>query len=133
MKLYIALFLSLALVGCASVTGSKLQPVSVASMCNGQQINDVMCTLTNDKGQWFIKTPGTVTINKSYEDLTVDCKKDDITGSAKFQSKAEGGAWGNIIAGGGIGYLVDRNTGAGFSYQTNLTVQLIGECKKSEY
>ena len=133
MKRFIVLLFPVIFVACASVTGTKLQPVSVSTLCNGQQINDVMCTLTNDKGQWFVKSPGTVTINKSYEDMTIDCKKDDLTGTSKFQSKAEGGAWGNILAGGGIGYLVDRNTGAGFSYPTNLTVQLIGECKKSDY
>lgn len=34
-----------------------------------------------------------------------------------------------ILAGGGIGYLVDRNTGAGFNYPDSITVVLrkIGE------
>ena len=133
MKNIVFLLLAFSLVGCASVTGTKLQPVSLTTMCNGETINDVMCTLTNDKGQWFLKTPGSVTINKSYEDITVDCKKEELTGSSKFKSGSEGAVWGNVLAGGGIGYLVDRNTGAGFSYPSNMTIQLIGECKKSNY
>ena len=133
MKNIVLLLLAISLVGCASVTGTKLQPVSLTTMCNGEAINDAMCTLTNDKGQWFLKTPGSVTINKSYDDITVDCKKEELAGSSKFQSQSEGSVWGNVILGGGIGYLVDKNTGAGFSYPSNMMVQLIGECKKSNY
>jgi hypothetical protein len=39
-------------------------------------------------------------------------------------SKAQGMLWANIIAGGGIGYVVDRNTGAGFDYPNSITVFL---------
>ena len=38
--------------------------------------------------------------------------------------KANGSVWGNILAGGGVGYAVDRNTGAGFDYPTVITVSL---------
>jgi hypothetical protein len=32
--------------------------------------------------------------------------------------------WGNILIGGGIGYIIDRNTGAGFDYPATVTVNL---------
>jgi hypothetical protein len=32
--------------------------------------------------------------------------------------------WGNILLGGGIGYIVDRNTGAGFDYPPTIIVAL---------
>ena len=117
--------------GCASITSTKLQPVSVTTACDGELINDATCTLANDKGSWFVKTPGSVTISKSYGDLSVECKRGDaIRGSQTFQSKNEGAVWGNILAGGIIGYAVDANTGAGFSYPPTLAVNMTGSCPK---
>ena len=61
--------------------------------------------------------------------MAVDCSKDDAKGHESVVSKSNGSVWGNIIAGGGIGYIVDRNTGAGFDYPNTITVMLhkIGE------
>lgn len=120
----IAVVSVVALTGCASVTGSKLQPVSVQTIQDSKEIAGAGCTLTNDAGKWFVTTPGTVTIQKSTGDLAVDCKGSESTGHETVVSKANGGVWGNIILGGGIGYIVDRNTGAGFDYPTNITVML---------
>lgn len=118
--------------GCASITSTKLQPVSVTTACDGETISEATCTLSNDKGSWFVKTPGSVTINKSYGDLAVECKRGDtIKGSSTFQSKNEGAVWGNILAGGIIGYAVDANTGAGFSYPPTLAVNMTGSCPKN--
>jgi hypothetical protein len=30
--------------------------------------------------------------------------------------------WGNILIGGGVGYIIDRNTGAGFDYPSTTTI-----------
>jgi hypothetical protein len=64
-KFAISLIISASLLasGCASITSTKLQPVSVTTACNTEVINDVTCTLVNDKGSWFVKTPGSVTID----------------------------------------------------------------------
>lgn len=112
----------LTLSGCASITGSKLQPISVQSVSDGQEISGVGCTLTNDAGKWFVTTPGSVTVQKSTGDMAVDCVKDDLRGRENLVSKSNGAVWGNIIAGGGIGYIVDRNTGAGFDYPNTVIV-----------
>jgi hypothetical protein len=119
----------LALTGCASITGSKLQPVSVQTIQDSKEVSGVGCTLTNDAGKWFVTTPGTVTVQKSTGDMAVDCKKDSLAGTETVVSKSNGGVWGNILAGGPIGYVVDRNTGAGFDYPNSVTValRLIGE------
>jgi hypothetical protein len=111
-------------VGCASITGSKLQPVSVQTVIDGKEIAGAGCSLTNDAGKWFVSTPGSVTVQKSTGDMTVDCVKDELRGRETLVSKAQGMLWGNIIAGGGIGYIVDRNTGAGFDYPNTITVFL---------
>lgn len=115
----------LTVTGCASIVGEKLQPVSVQTMQDNKEVAGVGCTLTNDAGKWFVTTPGSVTIHKSTGDLAVDCKKDgDLAGHETVVSKSNGAVWGNILAGGGIGYIVDRNTGAGFNYPDSITVML---------
>lgn len=111
-------------VGCASITGSKLQPVSVQTVVDSKEVSGIGCTLTNDAGKWFVSSPGSVTVQKSTGDMTVECVKDELRGRETVVSKAQGMLWANIIAGGGIGYVVDRNTGAGFDYPNSITVFL---------
>ncbi len=105
------------------MTGSKNQPVSLTSACVIKgPINGANCTLTNDKGQWFVQTPGSTVIQKSTQDLMIVCKKDRHFGNATYSSKSNGGVWGNILVGGLIGYAVDSSTGAGFDYPSNMNV-----------
>jgi len=111
--------------GCASITGSKNQPVSVTALHEGKQIDGADCVLTNDKGTWFVKSPGSTVIQKSGSDLTITCNKDGVPpGSASAASSANAGAWGNILFGGIVGYVVDASTGAAFDYPTSLGVQM---------
>jgi len=114
--------------GCASITGSKNQPVSLTAVCNAEPVSGANCTLANDKGQWFVATPGSVMIQKSGGDLAVSCKKGDAAGGGTFVSKANGGIWGNILAGGIIGYAIDAGSGAGFDYPPNMTVIMSPPC-----
>ncbi len=126
-----AIVVSLLMTGCASITSGKHQPVSVAAVCDGQPVVEASCTLVNDKGSWHVKTPGSVMIQKAYGDLAVNCKKADAVGSTKFSSKSNGAVWGNILAGGIIGYAVDASSGAGFDYPTMMTVTLPPPCGTS--
>lgn len=126
------LMLSFASVGCATITGSRNQPVSVQAVHNGSSLEGVGCSLTNDKGTWFVKTPGSTTIQKSGQDLVVACSKEGVpAGSTTVASSANGGVWGNILLGGFIGYAVDASTGAAFDYPTSMTVQM-GQVLKLE-
>lgn len=118
--------------GCASITSGKIQPVSVITTCDGEQLAGANCTLANDKGSWFVKTPGSVSINKAYGDMTITCSKGkDANGVQTFKSTNEGAVWGNILAGGIIGYAVDAGSGAGFSYPPTMTISMSGDCKKA--
>lgn len=117
---------ALVLFGCASITNSKLQPVSVNAFTkNGDEVEDARCSLMNDKGTWYINTPGSVTIQKSYSDMVVMCRKKGMSaGSITVVSASNGGVWGNILAGGIIGYAVDASSGAGFDYPTMMNVEM---------
>ena len=117
------------LTGCASITSGKVQPVSVQTMCDGKEVQGATCTMRNDKGSWFVRTPGSVPINKAYGDMTIECVKgEEMKGVNTFKSASEGAVWGNIIAGGIIGYAVDAGTGAGFSYPPVMIVNMTGKC-----
>jgi len=123
-----AVALAVVSTGCASITGSKNQPVSLTAICEAQPVNGASCTLSNDKGQWFATTPGSVMIQKSGGDLAVSCKKEEASGGGTFVSKANGGIWGNLLAGGIIGYAIDASSGAGFDYPPNMTVIMNPPC-----
>lgn len=111
--------------GCASITGSKNQPVSVQASHNGQVLDSADCTLVNDKGVWYVKAPGSTVVQKSGQDLVVTCNKYGLPqGVATYASSANGGVWGNILFGGLIGFAVDASSGAAFDYPTSMGVQM---------
>lgn len=119
--------------GCASITSGKNQALTVQSTCGGAPLVDATCKLTNSKGNWVVNTPGSVTIHKAYGDLNIACRKDGLTStSGTFESSATGGVWGNIIAGGVIGYAVDAGTGAGFDYPQSITVSFDPPCGSTD-
>ena len=94
-----ALVTLVALTGCASVSGTRMQPVSVQTIQDNKEVSGVGCTLMNDVGKWFVTTPGSVTVHKSTGDMIVECKDTKSAGSETVVSKSNGAVWGNIILG----------------------------------
>ena len=121
------LFISFLFTGCASITGSRNQPISVTATLEGKPVVGANCELLNDKGKWYVTTPGSVVILKSYQDLTATCRKPETKkiGATTFKSANEGSVWGNVLAGGLIGYAVDASSGAGFSYPPTLNIEMV--------
>jgi|TARA_X000000950_G_scaffold245446_1_gene302316 uncharacterized protein YceK len=125
-KNFLILVILIFLTGCASITESKNQSMSVST---GEVIG-AMCTLTNSKGSYYVNsTPGSVMVQNACDQLTVTCKKDGYVpanpNAGSVQDKSKGMAWGNIIFGGIIGIAVDRQTGAGCTYpQQNIIFPL---------
>ena len=119
-----ALALLGALAGCATVSESYDQEVIVRTIEDNREIVAVGCVLTNDAGRWFMMAPGRVTVRKSAGNLFVDCKKGAISaGQERFASRANNTATiGNVVTTAGLGYLLDKQTGAGFNYPDTLTV-----------
>jgi len=114
--------------GCASLIDSKSQPITVFAECGGQQISGAACNLSNDKGTFYTRVPGTVTIQKSYGDLALACSFGRGQAVTVVRSNATGPVWGNIVNGGLIGWAVDANTGAGFDYPNVITVSFSPPC-----
>jgi hypothetical protein len=111
------------LFGCASIVSGQNQSVSINAMSDSGQVVGAQCTLTNNKGTWYVMTPGTTTVHRSYGDLGVRCeKKSESSGVATVKSHTKGMAFGNILFGGIIGAGVDMKTGAAYDYPTLITV-----------
>ena len=112
--------------GCASITGTTNQSVSVQTVDPaGKEVAGSACELSNNKGKWFITSPGSSTITRSNDDLMVLCKKESYEpGRASVVSATKGSMFGNILLGGGIGAIIDHNNGAAYEYPTFFQVQM---------
>lgn len=115
------LYLSLLLTSCASIVTGQNQAVSVDT----SPVKDAVCTLSNDKGTWFVNSPGSTTILRSYSDLHVSCEKKGFgKGITTVKSSTKGMAFGNILVGGLIGTAVDCGTGAAYDYPSLINVPI---------
>jgi hypothetical protein len=104
--------------GCASITGTTNQNVSIQTRePAGKEITGAACELSNSKGKWFITTPGSVGVTRSNDDMQVICSKAGLEpGRASVVSATKGSMFGNILLGGGVGAIIDHNTGAAYEY-----------------
>jgi hypothetical protein len=74
-----------------------MQPVTINTTYEGNEIAGAGCTLTNDTGSWFVTTPGSITVHKSTGDMAVDCKKEGMVGHQTLVSKSNGAVWGKSL------------------------------------
>jgi hypothetical protein len=121
---YLLAGLAAALGGCATLTDSNEQLVELHTIAGHREIAGVGCVLANDAGRWFVLAPGRVTITRSAKALTIDCAREGVGGSREqVDSRFDTGKLlGNLVVSGGLGYLVDRRSGAGFAYPPTLTI-----------
>ena len=107
---------------CATVMSGTSQTVTVST-------NPPAATCTLDRvGQRVGAvplTPGSVRLDKSKNDLSVTCSKEGYqTASVTRASSFNGATFGNIIAGGVIGVIVDASSGANFNYPSDIRLDL---------
>ena len=120
MKLALTLIALIFFVSCSSIISDSSQPFTVDT----GDVTGATCRLSNAKGNYIIgSTPGTVTVDNACSAMQVVCSKDGYqTNSVSISHSHKGSTAGNIILGGGVGYLVDRGTGAACKYQTSVFV-----------
>jgi hypothetical protein len=113
-----------ALGGCATVLDSTEQQLEVHTIVDNRELAGVGCVLSNDAGRWFVVAPGRITIARSAGALAIDCARQGLGSSVEVvDSRFDTGKLiGNLVVTGGLGYLVDRRSGAGFAYPGTLTV-----------
>lgn len=111
--------------GCASVLNESTHPMKVETKSQaGEVVAGAECKLTNDYGTVTVKSGDTAQVRRSGKDLDIICKDPkNPDATARAISRANGGMWGNILLGGGIGAIIDHNKGTAYTYPT--WVQLI--------
>ena len=124
--LLLVLLAAASLQGCATLTGSNQQQVAVHAILDYREVSGVGCVLSNSAGRWFVTAPGLVTIRRSEGPLAIDCKKDGVGAAREVVASrfGTGKLIGNAVVSAGLGYYVDRRSGAGFDYPATLTVML---------
>ena len=120
-----AAFAALNLGGCASIVNGQNQSLSVTTKKDGTDVSGARCSLVNDKGTWYVTTPGSVTVHRSFKDLAVKCAVETQEPTlATFKSATKGMAFGNILLGGIVGAGVDMATGAAYDYPEVIVVTM---------
>lgn len=115
MKQLLAAAAALILVsGCSSIVDGHSQTLTFHSNPGGAE-----CTVNRNGGViGKFTTPSQLLVEKTKYDLHVICKKDGYEDTTHFiKSDVAGATFGNIILGGGIGWIVDSATGADNKYQ----------------
>ena len=115
-----------ALSGRASIIDGSSQSLSVKTATpGGDDVADARCALTNNKGTWYLTSPASVAVHRSYDDMNVTCSKAGYIANARSVSSAtKGMTFGNILFGSLIGAAVDMGTGSAYDYPSPIIVQL---------
>lgn len=106
------------MVGCATITHDSSQTIKVSTVDKDSQVvSDARCTLKNERGQWEITSNNSTSVHRSADNLSVNCKKQGYPdGNGTLVSRTNGGMFGNILIGGGIGAIIDHSKGTAYTY-----------------
>lgn len=111
--------------GCASIVSGTTQSVSVVGKTpENIDVMGARCTLTNNKGEWYTTTPGSVVVHRSYGELAVNCMHPTAAGVIQVKSSTKGMAFGNILFGGVIGVGIDMANGSAYEYPQLIAVSM---------
>jgi hypothetical protein len=109
--------------GCATLTTGSSQAITINTKPSG-----ATCTLTRNGMDLAVinPTPGSITVDKSKDDISVICRKEGYQENAAICSSSfQGMTLGNILFGGLIGLAVDIGSGSAHRYPPMLTLTLI--------
>lgn len=110
---------------CATIVNGSSQTVTVSTAPPGATCTvDRMGTRIGAIAQ----TPGSLRLDKSKNDLSVTCSKPGFQAATVTRAPSFGGAtFGNIIAGGVVGVVVDAASGANYEYPGDIRLDLAAE------
>lgn len=112
---------SVAFCGCATVIKGTTQTVNVTS----PPVRGARCVLTTSDGYWDVITPGSLTLPRSGDDLSVVCIKRGFKDSSQtITSHFNFVTLGNLAIGGLVGVTVDAVSGANDSYPRDIEIPM---------
>lgn len=121
MKLYHLLLLA-PLCACASIVDGTSQEITLNTSPKGADCELMRETIPIGR---INPTPGTVVVKKTKHDITINCTKKGYEDTSFFlKSGSQDSTWGNIAAGGGIGWAIDSASGADNYYESPVNITL---------
>ncbi len=116
----IASLLLLAVGGCASIVSDNESTTYIET-----DPEVAKCVLHGQDFKRVVMTPDSLHLPASAAPLTVSCSADGfITTAEELDTEIDGWIFGNILLGGGIGFLIDAARDAGEQYPPRFTVVL---------
>ena len=117
---------ALGLGGCATVVKGTKQDIAVDTSPQG-----ATCVVSRGGAEVAMiqQSPGVVQVGRDKEALVFSCTKAPEFAAAatqRVESSFNGATFGNIIAGGLIGVVVDASTGANYTYPEKVSIDLAG-------
>ena len=111
--------------GCAAIEVAEDQLIAVTAKSNGAEVAGASCSLSNDKGTWVTRTPGQVKVQRSFNELTVDCRLDGTQpGVVIVHPSSKAMVFGNPVFGGAVRPGIDLARGTAYDYPEALEVEL---------
>jgi hypothetical protein len=116
--LFLVLGALLAIGGCATVTTGSMQPIKVETItADGKLISGAECQAANQGGVFVGSSGALLSVRRSGDHLELECKHAaHSSAEGRVISRLNAATFGNVIAGGGIGTLVDQASGAAYTY-----------------
>ena len=119
----VAVGAGLVLAGCSTIIEGTSQEIVVNTTPAGAD-----CTL-NREGTAIARinpTPGSTLVKKTKHDITIVCMLDGYHETTYMnESGVAGATLGNIILGGGIGWIIDSAGGADNEYDTPVNISMV--------
>ncbi len=110
------------LTSCSTIFGDDNQIISITTLdLEGNTIKDAECTLQNDEGTFYVKTPGQMLIKQACGDAQLTCVKEGYTPAteAEIEKSHKGSTWVNVLF--WPGYFIDRISGSACKYPDKTT------------
>lgn len=129
MKPHYALLVIASLSACSTIVEGRSQQIMVNTNPSGANCNIFR---NGDKIGSVIDTPGSAYIEKTKYDIKIECtKKNYQLATYMVHSATAGATWGNLVAGGPIGWGVDSATGSDNKYESPVNITLVPEEKSA--
>ena len=112
---------TIVLANCSTITTGTQQSVFIDT----PKVTGATCHLTDSKsGTWdLLTTPGSISVLKGDGPMNVVCNKAGYeSGITSVDETLVGATLGNILIGGGVGFLIDAASGAAQEYPSKITV-----------
>jgi hypothetical protein len=117
------ILMALLLSGCATIAAGTSQSVLIDTF----NAPGATCKGVDKRGReyYWANTPSATTVQKGDGPMTVTCEKKGFKKTVHtFDESITGATFGNLILGGGIGFLVDATSGAAQEYPTQVKFPL---------